>query len=489
MVHTLRILPGAKDLSFPAVLSLAVLATLALAGVAVFLPAYLVPAAAGATVVGAAPIVVPWLKRRAEMRKKVGGRARAAYGPHTLARTRSVIEAYNADASPDIPRLVDYILQQGALQKASDIHLVPYRDHFLVRFRVDGMLHDVAKLGEGLRVPITNRLKVLSKVVIYVHERPQDGRMDLAVGDREVDLRVAFMPTLHGERVVMRILDRGEVGFDLTALGMAGEQLALFKDIIHRPQGMVILNGPTGSGKTTTIYAALRAILEHSQHASSIYTLEDPIEFDLANINQTQIEEQQGFTFAHGLRTMLRQDPDVIMVGEIRDLETARIAVQAGMTGHLIITTVHAKQASAVFVRLAEIGVDPHSVASAVTAVIAQRLVRMLCPQCKQPTPATPGQEARFGRSLAGGTFYAPVGCAACNQKGYAGRLGVYEILVVDERMRELIAKKASPDVVHQAAVERGMTTLVENGLRLAARGDTSLDEVLRMLPVEQRSA
>ncbi len=252
---------------------------------------------------------------------------------------------------------------------------------------------------------------------------------------------------------------------------------------------MVILNGPAGSGKTTTIYAALRAILEHSQHSTSIYTLEDPIEYDLMNINQTQIEEAQGFTFAHGLRTMLRQDPDVIMVGEIRDLDTARIAVQAGMTGHLIISTVHAKQAAGVFVRLAEIGVDPHSVASAVTAVVAQRLVRELCAKCKRPSPATPGQEAKLGRALLGDTFYVPVGCTECNQKGYAGRKGVFEILVVDEAARALVAERASPDRIHHNAVSGGMTTLIDNGLRLARAGDTSLDEVLRILPPEQRGA
>jgi general secretion pathway protein E len=297
------------------------------------------------------------------------------------------------------------------------------------------------------------------------------------------------MPTLHGERVVMRVLDREELGPGLASLGFTEKQLALFTDILFRPQGMVILNGPAGSGKTTTIYAGLRAIFEHREHASSIYTLEDPIEYDLLNINQTQIEEAQGFTFAQGLRTMLRQDPDVIMVGEIRDLDTARIAVQAGMTGHLIITTVHAKQAAGVFVRLTEIGMDAHSVASAVTAVVAQRLVRLLCPDCKRPAPATPGQEAKLGTPLGGATFYVPAGCPACNQKGYAGRTGLFEILPVDETMRELIGQRASPDRIHHHAIERGMTTLIDNGLRVAREGLTSLEEVLRIVPTEQRGA
>ena len=471
-------------------LGLAIAATVALTGIAVFLPAYVGLGIAVVLAGALAPIVIPYVKRRAEAGKK-GERGRSAYSAHSLVRTRAVIEAYNGDDAADIPTLTDYVLQQAVLQSASDIHLVPYKDHLLVRYRVDGILHDVAKLDTRLRVPVTNRLKVLSKAVIYVHERPQDGRLALAVGDRDVDVRVAFMPTLHGERVVMRILDRRELGagLGLSTLGMTEDQLALFRAVVLRPQGMVILNGPAGSGKTTTIYAALREILEHSRHGSSIYTLEDPIEFDLANINQTQIDDQQGFTFAQGLRTMLRQDPDVIMVGEIRDLDTARIAVQAGMTGHLIITTVHAKQASAVFVRLAEIGVDPHSVASAVTAVIAQRLVRVLCKECKRPAPATPGQEAQLGRALGGQTYYAPVGCAACSQKGYAGRRGVYEILLVDETMRGLISNRVSPDRVQQAALERGMATLADHALRLAADGQTSLEEVLRIVPTEHKSA
>ena len=475
-------------MSFPAVLASAIAATLALVGVAVFLPAYITPGIVAVAVVALAPILIPYARRRAAGALSGTVRGRSAYGVHTANRMRSVIEAYNDDDKPDITILVDYILQQGALQQASDIHIVPYREFVLIRYRIDGILTDVAKVGPHLREQLTNRLKVMSRVVTFVHDRPQDGRLDLTVGDREVDLRVAFMPTMHGERVVMRILDRGETGYGLDTLGFTREQLVLFKDIIRRPQGMVILNGPTGSGKTTTIYSALRDILEHSAHGSSIYTLEDPIEFDLTNINQTQIEEAQGFTFAQGLRTMLRQDPDVIMVGEIRDLETARIAVQAGMTGHLIITTVHAKQASGVFVRLSEIGVDAHSTASAVTAVVGQRLVRVLCPQCKRPAPATPGQEAKVGLALAGHTYYAPGGCAACNQKGYTGRKGVYEILVVDEPVRELIAQRVSPDRIDQDAVERGMTTLLENGLRLAQSGETSLEEVLRILPPEQRA-
>jgi general secretion pathway protein E len=474
--------------SFTKVVILAAVGTLAVLGIGFLEPAYLVPTVVALGAAGAAPLLLRFARSKAEALAKER-RGPRFYSVEPLGRVKATIEAFNLEARPDVPELVDYMLQQAVLQQASDVHLVPYRDFTLVRYRIDGTLTDVARLVAGLRELVTSRLKVLAKAVIYVHDQPQDGRVDLLVGDRDVDLRVAFMPTLHGERVVMRVLARGELGLGLQALGFTPEQLALFSDVILRPQGMVIMNGPAGSGKTTTIYAALRAILEHSKHGTSIYTLEDPIEYDLMDINQTQIEEGHGFTFAHGLRTMLRQDPDVIMVGEIRDLDTARIAVQAGMTGHLIITTVHAKQAAGVFVRLAEIGVDSHSLASAVTAVVAQRLVRILCRECKREAPATPGEAAKLGRSLDSRPYSVPMGCPACNQKGYAGRVGIYEILPVDEGMRELIAERASPDRVYRHAVERGMATLIENGVRLAASGETSLEEVLRVLPPEQRGA
>jgi general secretion pathway protein E len=473
-------------MSFGVIVAIVAAATLSLIGLAVLKPAYLLPGAIGVGALGLARVIVPRVLKRAAS-SLAGGPAAASYGLHVLGRVKAMIEAFNGDEKADVPRLVDYMLQQAVLHQASDVHLIPYREFLLVRYRIDGILADVAKIGLHLREGVTNRLKVMARVVLFVHDRPQDGRLELTVAGRGVDLRAAFMPTLHGERVVLRILDGREVGLGLESLGMTPNQLSGFDDIVMRPQGMVILNGPAGSGKTTTIYAALRAILERSQFGRSIYTLEDPIEYDLMNINQTQIEETRGFTFAQGLRTMLRQDPDVIMVGEIRDLDTARIAVQAGMTGHLIITTVHAKRAAGVFVRLVEIGVDPHSVASAVTAVVAQRLVRRLCTHCRRKTRSTPGQEAKLGRNLGGDAFYAPTGCPACGNKGFSGRTGVFEILQVDEGVRDLVSQRASPDAIHQRAVEHGMSILIDNGLRLARAGETSLDEVLRVLPPEQR--
>jgi general secretion pathway protein E len=405
---------------------------------------------------------------------------------HPPAKIKAVIEEHNRNTAPDVPLIVDYLIHQAVVMQSSDIHLVPYKEFTAIRYRVDGILSDVAELAIHLKQPVVNRLKVLSQAVSYVHDKPQDGRFDLLVKDRKVDVRIAFMPTLHGERIVMRLLGRSEGALSLDGLGFTPSQFVTFSNLISRPQGMIILTGPTGSGKTTTIYCSLRTILEKNRQSSSIYTLEDPIESDLLNINQTQIEEAQGFTFASGLRTMLRQDPDVIMVGEIRDLETARIAVQAGMTGHLIITTVHAKRASSAFLRLIEMGVDRHSVSSAITAVLGQRLVRVLCPACRRPQPVTPGQEARLGVSLLGETFHDAVGCAACSMKGYVGRHGVYEVLEVDETIRKLVAEKGSPEAINRAAVESGMSTLVENGLSLARAGKTSLDEVIRILPPQE---
>jgi type II secretory ATPase GspE/PulE/Tfp pilus assembly ATPase PilB-like protein len=481
-------LAGLGHLSFQNILVFAVVATLASLGLFYLRPDAVVPVLGVLGALSVLPLALQFLRDKAGALKR-GTMGAAVYTAHNPARIRATLEAYEADARPDVPGLVDYVLQQAALHQASDVHLVPYRDFMQVRFRIDGILTDVAQLSPRLKELTTNRLKVMSRVVTYVHDRPQDGRIDLDVGPRKVDLRAAFMPTLHGNRVVLRVLDAGDTTASLSKLGLTTAQLAQVQDLVFRPQGMVVLNGPAGSGKTTTIYATLRAILDHSEKGASIYTLEDPIELDLLNINQTQIEEGQGFTFAHGLRNMLRQDPDVIMVGEIRDLDTARIAVQAGMTGHLLITTVHAKQAAGVFVRLTEIGVDPHSTASAMSGVIAQRLLRLLCLQCRQPAPATPGQEAKLGRSLGQGAFHVAVGCPSCQNKGYAGRRGVFEILLVDEAIRELIASRTSSDRIYRAAVENGMTTLVEGGIRLARDGETSLEEVLRVLPPEQRGA
>jgi general secretion pathway protein E len=427
----------------------------------------------------------PRLLHHTLSRRPAEAAAERSFPAHTPEQIKSTVNALSREAEPDIPMAVDYLIHQAVQMQSSDIHLVPYRDFTAVRFRVDGILSDMAELGPSLKQPVINRLKVLSQAVTYVHDKPQDGRFDLRVSGHPMDVRIAFMPTLHGERIVMRLLNRAEVDLGLGSLGLTDAQYSSLTNLITRPQGMIILTGPAGSGKTTTIYCSLRTILDRNRKSSSIYTLEDPIEYDLLNINQTQIAEAQGFTFASGLRTMLRQDPDVIMVGEIRDLDTARIAVQAGMTGHLIITTVHAKRAAGAFMRLIEMGVDRDSVASAITAVLAQRLVRVLCARCRRPQAATPGQEARLSQRLPG-TFFGPAGCADCGMKGYVRRRGVFEILEVDEEIRRLVVDRGSPEALHRAAMQRGMMTIVESGLELARRGETSLDEVIRILPPQE---
>jgi general secretion pathway protein E len=399
---------------------------------------------------------------------------------HTLAEARGFVAELCRRADPDIPHLIDYLLARAIDARASDIHLVPYEGFVAVRFRVDGILQDVAELPEAVRHPVANRLKVLSRLVTFVHDRPQDGRFERRGGARSVDVRVACMPTLHGERIVLRLIRSPESSLALEALGLTPEQQATFTELLRRPQGLIVLTGPAGSGKTTTIYAALQTILEQSARSRSIYTLEDPIEHDLLLINQTQIEEARGFSFAQGLRSLLRQDPDVIMVGEIRDLETARIALQAGMTGHLIITTVHAGSAAGGFARLIEMGGDAHSVAAAVTAVVGQRLVRLLCPHCKRREPP-----ASWLAGDEGTTFYGPAGCPQCGMKGFQGRRAIFEILEVDEGLSRLVVGRAGPDELRREAARRGLPTLHQLGLDMARRGETSLTEVLRVAPPE----
>jgi general secretion pathway protein E len=471
-------------------------------------PAFVV---AVALVVGAAAVLLPWagipveplvqrasrlagpaataaaaviLLRRLAFRSLFEGpraaQTAASFDRQDLAQVRAFLAECGGTAQPDIRLIVDYLVQQAVHNRASDVHLVPYEHVTVVRYRIDGILQDAGELSGGVRDAVGNRLKVLARLVTFVHDRPQDGRLVSDVDGRPVDIRVAFMPTLHGERVVLRLLSRGAPSRGLAGLGFTPGQQRTFEGLIRRPEGMVIVTGPTGAGKTTTIYAALDAILRDSGGARSVYTLEDPIEYDLAKINQTQIEAS--FGFPQGLRSMLRQDPDVIMVGEIRDLETARIALQAGMTGHLIITTVHAKSSAAAFARLVEMGADPHSVASAVTAVVGQRLVRLLCRHCRIPDPRAAEHAEGLG-PLPEGTFLAAAGCARCHGKGYQGRTGVFEVLEVDEDLGRRIVQRVPADVILRQAAGRGMQTLTASALALAARGETSLEEVRRMMP------
>ncbi len=394
---------------------------------------------------------------------------------------------------PNIPLIVDYTIFQAIAAGASDIHFDPAREGFAVRFRIDGMMSDIATIPARLTGLITNRLKVLSNLVVYQGFLPQDGRLDKKAREEEQrssssaggsDFRIAFMPTLHGERIVIRILGRTDVGLDFAELGMDEAQQQKMTELIAQPQGMIVLTGPTGSGKTTTIYAALRAVQAQTQSVRAISTLEDPIEYEIAGINQSQVDEKKDFTFDKGLRAILRQDPDVIMVGEIRDTETARIAIQSGMTGHLIITTVHANSSAATFSRLIEMGVAPFALNSAATAVISQRLVRRVCAVCRVGHPVTVEEIDQLQIEANPGDFqvYEGGGCETCGQTGLHGRHALFEILEVSEPIRQLISTGANADAIYGKAKELGMLSLYESAIDAVKRGVTTPDEVARVV-------
>ena len=417
----------------------------------------------------------------------------------SLSEVAKHVERLAGEPKPDIPRLVDYTFFQAIAAGASDIHFDPSRRGFTVRFRIDGMMSDIAQIPAGLTGLISNRIKVLSNLVVYQGFLPQDGRLGGGKSDSGLsrdrpseagtDFRVAFMPTLHGERIVIRILGRSGSAFDFAELGMTEAQREMMSRFLSEPQGMIVLTGPTGSGKTTTIYAALRAIQDQALSVRSISTLEDPIEYEIRGINQSQVDEKKNFTFSRGLRALLRQDPDVILVGEIRDQETAAIAIQAGMTGHLIISTVHANSSAAAFSRLLEMGVAPYSLNSAVTAVIAQRLVRRLCTACRRSRPMNTAECELLGLNPGDAQFnvYESAGCSGCQGTGFQGRYALFEFLEVTETVRSLIAEGASADAVYARAKADGMLSLYEMGIEAVKSGITTPNEIARSVVRERR--
>ncbi|CAN5245713.1 type II secretion system ATPase GspE [soil metagenome] len=369
------------------------------------------------------------------------------------------------EASNDAPiiRMLNALLTQAAKDGASDIHIEPYERSSSVRFRVDGTLREVVQPNKALHAALISRLKIMAELDIAERRLPQDGRISLRIGGRAVDVRVSTLPSSYGERAVLRLLDKSESKFTLEGLGMSGEVLAKFDKLVRQPHGIVLVTGPTGSGKTTTLYASLGRI---DTAGTNILTVEDPVEYELAGIGQTQVNAKIDLTFAKALRAILRQDPDVIMIGEIRDYETAQIAIQASLTGHLVLATVHTNDAPSTVTRMIDMGVEPFLLSSSLIGVLAQRLVRKLCPACKKIDA--------IGR-------YHPVGCPVCSNTGYKGRTGVYELMAVDDKVRGLIHNRAAESQIFVAAEANGLRSMREDGERLVAEGITSPEEVLRV--------
>ena len=377
--------------------------------------------------------------------------------------------------------LVNQVLGRAADLGASDIHVEPGEAGVQIRYRVDGVLQSGTSPPPELAPAIASRIKLLAHMNIAERRLPQDGRIMIRVKGRELDLRVSTVPTVHGESVVIRLLDRESVRLSLEDMGFSKDNLDRVKDLLARPHGIFLVTGPTGSGKTTTLYAALSRLNEDS---TKILTVEDPVEYQIGGINQIQVHGQIGLTFARALRSILRQDPDIIMIGEMRDTETAQIAVQSSLTGHLVLSTLHTNTAASAVVRLKDMGVEPYLITSTVTGVMGQRLVRRLCPTCKRPVdlPDSVRDTAGLDRiAPADATYFEAVGCEACSHTGYRGRLAIHELLVMDNDLRQRVLDGMDASGLHEAARAQGMRTLYEDGLRLVSEGETTLDEVLRV--------
>ncbi len=409
----------------------------------------------------------------------------------------SVLNEVNALASREdlldtegrapIIRLVNHLLFDAVKAGASDIHIQPYEDRVIVRQRIDGVLFDSFEIPKAVQEEVLTRVKVLGRMNIAEKRLPQDGRATVQLGDRTVDLRIASLPTSHNERIVIRLLDKSARLYSLGELGMPPHYLEQFRQLITRDHGMILVTGPTGSGKSTTLYGALQEI---NSHDLNVLTLEDPIEYQLEGISQTQINEKKGMTFASGMRSVLRQDPDIIMVGEIRDEPTAVMAIQASLTGHLVFSTLHTNDAASAVTRLLDLGIEPYLVSSSLVASLAQRLVRRLCEQCKQPDPQRRNDLPRPPESLLADQgiewsdlsgIYRPVGCAACRDTGYRGRIGLFELLIVDDRCRSLVQSRGNASQIREAGMEAGMHLLATDGLLKIHQGVTTLDEVMRV--------
>jgi general secretion pathway protein E len=379
-------------------------------------------------------------------------------------------------------RLVNHLISKAVEARASDVHIEAFENRLRVRYRIDGVLVEVDPPPSRFRAAIISRVKIMARLNIAERRLPQDGRIKLAIRGVPIDLRVSTIPTMHGEGVVLRILDRQGVELDFAALGVAGHNLEIYEEILDQPHGVFLVTGPTGSGKTTTLYAALVCL---NKAEKKLLTVEDPIEYQLEGVNQIQVKPGIGLTFAHVLRSILRQDPDIIMIGEIRDVETAEIAVQAALTGHLVLSTLHTNDAAGTITRLLDMGVEDYLLTSTLSGVAAQRLVRRLCEDCRVQEPALPELVEQLGleRYGSGGesVLWRAVGCERCNGTGYRGRTGVMETLLVDDEIRRLILRRAESKELQRAALSAGMVSMYEDGIHKALSGVTTIEEVLRV--------
>jgi type IV pilus assembly protein PilB len=379
-----------------------------------------------------------------------------------------------------IVRFVNLVLQQAVIDRASDIHFEPFETEFRIRYRVDGALYEMAPPPKHLALPVASRIKIMANLNISEMRLPQDGRININIGGKQVDLRVSTLPTAFGESIVLRVLDRSSVNLEVESLGFPKYVYDFVTEVIQRPNGIFVVTGPTGCGKTTTLYSCLRRV---NTIDTKLLTAEDPVEFDIEGIMQVAVNDAQGMTFAKALKSFLRQDPDIIMVGEMRDLETAQISIQASLTGHLVLSTLHTNDSPGAVTRLVDMGVEPFLISSTLMAVLGQRLVRTTCKNCRTPFEPTEQQLELLGLSphdLGDKVFHYGRGCSTCNDTGYKGRKGIYELLVVSDAIRNLINERAPTVVLRQKAVELGMVTLREDGLRSIFDGDTTIEEVVK---------
>ncbi|MDP3785969.1 MAG: ATPase, T2SS/T4P/T4SS family [Candidatus Omnitrophota bacterium] len=425
------------------------------------------------------PVFSPISEIKDRIEREYGGA-----GPVFKESPKEVEELIEVASLAPVIQMVDSVITKAVEQGASDIHLEPEQKHFYCRYRIDGILRDYPELPKRYEAAIISRIKIMASMDIAEKRLPQDGRIQLTVANKNVDLRVSTFPTLNGENVVLRILDRSRAFLELNQLGFPPETLKVFEKAITRPYGIILVTGPTGSGKTTTLYAALNKI---NSVEKNIMTLEDPVEYEIARVRQSQVNPKAGLTFATGLRSMVRQDPNIIMIGEIRDKETADIAIHAALTGHLVFSTLHTNDSASAATRLIDIGVEPFLVATSVIAILAQRLVRTLCLHCKKSYTPTKEELELLGIKEASRSsdekfmLYKEVGCGRCFETGYSGRMGIFEILIPNDEIKELISRKVSATVINEAAVRAGMKTLREDGTLKVKEGVTTVAELLRV--------